>query len=478
MQMRNFRNSCSVPLSAIFVRFFVRFWKIGSAFIAVPSFNWFDWSHFVMTRSLSNILTLFLAFVGCGVALMLTIEHFTKAEVGCFKSGEGCASAISSAYGNFHGIPTAVFGLAMYVTLVGLCFARGKQLRSERSREAARAAAYAVSGADDDGEADSERVNAGETAVRAASSFSSREPRGVATATIAASGDSVRRLDLMIWGIALLGFGISIWLQYISLYQMGNFCKYCFTSATIVTLIFALASRDYLLDGRTLNGEQKMLVGVIGFILVMCSFIIGPQIWDIASKKQIKETPVLSDNKAEVTNQLLHVKGDPKAKYMLVEFADYMCGHCAHAAPEVETALQQHPHDMRFVFRNFPLPSTTHRWARQAAQAAEAAGEQGKFWEMHDLLFKRQEQLEDPTFKDDDFEQIASTLKLDIKKFNKDRNSDTIHARVQKDLDAGNSAEVHLTPTFFFVTPTQVTKFAGIPEFRKFMANPKGSGWK
>ena len=423
-----------------------------------------------MTRSLSNILTLFLAFIGCAVATLLTIEHFTKSETGCFKSGEGCASALHSAQGQFLGIPTAAFGLAMYVVLVVLCVVRSKQLRVERSREAARAAAYAVSGA----------ANDEDTADRAPSSFSSRETRGVEAASVGGAGAVVRRLDLIIWGIALLGFGISMWLQYYALYQLGTFCKYCFTSATLVTLIFALSSRDYLLDGRTLNGEQKMLVGVIGFILVMCGFIIGPQIWEIAHNPPAKfnAAPVRSDNRAEVTNQLLHVKGDPKAKFTLIEFADYMCGHCAKAAPEMEAALKQHPQEVKIAFRNFPLPIATHHWARQAAAAAEAAGEQGKFWEMHDLLFKRQEQLENPDFKDTDFEQFASMLKLDVKKFTKDRNSDALQARVQKDLDAGNSANVSMTPTFFFVTPTQVTKFSGIPEFQKFMANSKGSGWK
>ena len=363
------------------------------------------------------MLTLLLAFIGCAVAMLLTVQHFTKTENGCFKSGEGCASTLSSAYGQVKGVPTAAFGLAMYGALAGLCLARRKQLRSGRDHEAARAAAYAVSGAGDGGDADSVRADFEGSGDRPASSssFSNRASQTGAFLPMAASGASVRRLDLMIWGLSLLGFGISVWLQYVAIYQLESFCKYCFTSATIVTLIFALASRDYLLDGRTLNGEQKMLVGVIGFIFVMCGFIIGPQIWEIASKPHIqREAPIRSDNRAEVTNQLLHVKGDPKAKYTLIEFADYMCSHCALAAPEMEKALLQNPHDVRIAFRNFPLPMATHRWAHQAAVAAEAAGEQGKFWEMHDLLFKRQEEMAAPNFTDADLRLRTEAHRYDL----------------------------------------------------------------
>lgn len=423
-----------------------------------------------MNKSLSNRLTLFFAFVGCLVSLLLTFgEHVSSSATVCFQSGEGCASTTGSAYGHVGPIPTAVFGLLMYVAFIVLCLTRGKRLRLLRDREAARAAAYASSASsefEDTNLSDDERqaVFTPETA-----DTNSGVPTG---------GVPVRMLDAATWGLALLGFGISIWLQYVAIYQLHSFCKYCFASATLVTLIFALASRDYLLDGRKLNGEQKMIGGVLALILVLGSFMVIPDIWDTIthSTPKIPKPQPVPDARGPLTASMLHSKGDPKAKYILIEFADYQCGHCAVAAKEVDNMLKPFAKDIRFVFRNNPFPK--HAWAQSAAAAAEAAGEQGKFWEMHDILFEHQMNMEGPMFSNVEFDNFARELHLDVAKFDKDRMSDAIEERIKADLAAAAVGQLESTPTFFFISPKHVTNLPGTAELGKFLSKPNTKDWE
>ncbi len=423
-----------------------------------------------MTKSLTNTFTLFLALVGVLVASILTKEHFFTSAAGCFSSGEGCAGTINSSYGHVGPVPTAILGLGMYIALVLLCFVRGRGLRVQRGRVSQRADAYAGTVAMSDAESGDTSPNVGSPAAGA-----------VAPTEAAATGITLRRLDMAVWGIALLGFGISMWLQYVAIYGLHSFCKYCFTSAILITLIFALASRDYLLEGRKLNGEQKMIGGVLGFIAVMGSFIVIPQILQVASSHKPPVTePVKQSTQTRsiVVAPAMHIKGDPAAPLTLIEFADYECGHCALAAPLMEAVLKHYPHKVKIAFRNFPLPPSTHKWARQAAQAAEAADLQGKFWEMHDLLFKHHADMDSPAFTDADFDKFAGQLKLDIKKFDADRLSDPIIKRVEADSQAGLQADIQFTPTFFFVAPSTVTMFSGNEEMEKFMQNPDAPAWK
>ena len=421
-----------------------------------------------MNKSLSNSLTLLFAVIGCLVSLLLTFgEHVTSSATGCFQNGEGCASTTGSAYGHLGPVPTAVFGILMYVAFIALCLARGKRLRLMRDREAARAAAYASSAS-----SEFENTGLGDDARQAVHSPDIAGTTGGALS----GGVSTRTLDAATWGLALLGFGISVWLQYVAIYQLHSFCKYCFASATLVTLIFALASRDFLLDGRELNGEQKMIGGVLALIVVLGSFMVIPDILILVNHPHIATAQPVPDARGPLTDSLLHFKGDANAKYTLIEFADYQCGHCAAAAKEMDKLLKSHQKDIRFVFRNNPL--SVHKWAREAAAAAEAAGEQNKFWEMHDLLFKHQLDMEGGLFNNAEFENYARELRLNVAKFNKDRMSDAIETRINRDLAAGMAGRVESTPTFFFVAPNHVTSLPGTIELQKLLDKPSSKEWE
>ena len=138
-----------------------------------------------------------------------------------------------------------------------------------------------------------------------------------------------------------------------------------------------------------------------------------------------------------------HIRGPDSARD-LVEYGDYECPYSRQAYREIERIERSLPDGVRFAFRHFPL-ATIHPHAVAAAMAAEAAALQGRFWEMHDLLFHRQDALED-----DDLRTYAHELGLDVDRFDGDRTSTGVAARVQRDVATGEaSGEVNGTPTLF-----------------------------
>ena len=138
-----------------------------------------------------------------------------------------------------------------------------------------------------------------------------------------------------------------------------------------------------------------------------------------------------------------HVQGPPAAPVTLLEYGDYQCPACGLAYPVVKELQAQLGARLRFVFRNFPI-ATMHPYAEHAAEAAEAAGAQGRFWEMHDVLYENQDALAD-----DDLVQNAVTLGLDSARFSGELTQHTHAARVREDFMSGARSGVNGTPTFF-----------------------------
>jgi protein-disulfide isomerase len=140
--------------------------------------------------------------------------------------------------------------------------------------------------------------------------------------------------------------------------------------------------------------------------------------------------------------------GDPQigpdnAKVTIVEFSDFQCPYCKRFRDETLNVLvEKYGDDIRFVYRDYPLPS--HPQAQKAAEAAECADEQGKFWEMHDLLYSNQESLSD-----DLYTVFAAQLGLDTQKFNDCLSSNKYAEEVAADLQDGQAYGVTGTPTFF-----------------------------
>lgn len=141
------------------------------------------------------------------------------------------------------------------------------------------------------------------------------------------------------------------------------------------------------------------------------------------------------------------VRGERQAKVSLVEYGDFQCPACANYEPLVQRLLQEFPKDLRLVYRHFPL-DTIHRNAYAASRASEAAGKQGKFWEMHDILYERQKDWEKTSNVKEMFVVYAKELGLDEEKFKSDFDSKEIEERINHDLASGRRVGINSTPTF------------------------------
>jgi protein-disulfide isomerase len=152
-----------------------------------------------------------------------------------------------------------------------------------------------------------------------------------------------------------------------------------------------------------------------------------------------RETPTLEP----VDDDVDHVRG-ASAGRLILEYGDYECPYSRQAFREIERVEQRLGGGVRFAFRHFPLVEI-HPHALSAAAAAEAAALQGRFWDMHDLLFHRQRALAD-----DDLRGYGTRLELDLARFEQDRFSPDVLQRVRRDVESGiASREVRGTPTLF-----------------------------
>ena len=142
-----------------------------------------------------------------------------------------------------------------------------------------------------------------------------------------------------------------------------------------------------------------------------------------------------------------HIRGNPDAPVTLEEYGDFQCPPCGMFSAFLAQLEKEYDSRLRVVFRNFPL--TMHEHAREAALAAEAAGLQGRFWEMHDVLYREQDSWSKAPNVRNLFESYAGTIGLDLDKFKKDMDGEQVKARVEADRQRGESLGIKITPTLF-----------------------------
>ncbi len=142
-------------------------------------------------------------------------------------------------------------------------------------------------------------------------------------------------------------------------------------------------------------------------------------------------------------NHADHVLGPISAKVTVVEYGDFECPSCGQAYPAVKMLLKRFGERVRFVYRHFPLVEV-HPHAELAAEAAEAAGAQHKFWEMHDLLFEHQQHL-----KANSLRQYALQCELDLDRYDYEMKEHLYLQRVHEHIDGGAKSGVRSTPGFF-----------------------------
>jgi protein-disulfide isomerase len=168
-------------------------------------------------------------------------------------------------------------------------------------------------------------------------------------------------------------------------------------------------------------------------------------------------TPVSQPPQAAVIAE--HARGGANAKATIEEYGDYQCPPCGALFHEMKTVEREYGDEMRFVFRHFPLQG--HRHALTAAYAAEAAGRQGRFWEMHDMIYQNQLSWSPADDARSVFIQYARNLGLDIDRFLRDMSSPEVAAKVRADYERGVALKVEGTPTVFIngrqLNPNAVT---------------------
>jgi len=200
-----------------------------------------------------------------------------------------------------------------------------------------------------------------------------------------------------------------------------------------------------------MSQEAKILtgIGILTLIVVVAAaFFFGGN--SSSSKPQ-----TLSANQARlVVRSTSHQTGPKNAKVTLVEFGDFECPACGAAYPIVTQLLQNYKGKINYVFREYPLP--IHQNADLAANAAEAAGAQGKFFEMYNLLYSNQNTWGESNNAMDYFVKYAQELHLDVNKFKNDVQSKKYESVIQKDIADGNALGVQATPTFYINNQVQV----------------------
>ncbi|HSX46967.1 MAG TPA: thioredoxin domain-containing protein [Patescibacteria group bacterium] len=142
-----------------------------------------------------------------------------------------------------------------------------------------------------------------------------------------------------------------------------------------------------------------------------------------------------------------HQEGGGKSGVVLIEYGDYQCPACGSYYPVVKQVVETHKDQITFQFRNFPLVQI-HQNAFAGARAAEAADKQGKFWEMHDILYETQQTWGAASNPSTYFEQYAQQLGLDVTKFKADEVSQTVNDLINADIQEGQKLGANATPTF------------------------------
>ena len=145
-----------------------------------------------------------------------------------------------------------------------------------------------------------------------------------------------------------------------------------------------------------------------------------------------------------------HTKGSSSNKILLIEYGDYQCPSCAEAYSQINTLMEDYSNSVTFVFRNYPLVSI-HPNSKAASAAAEAAGLQGKYWEMHDMLYKNQDDWSDlnATQRTTVFKQYAESIGLNTKEFETAVSSKTVTQKINFDIARGKKESISATPTFY-----------------------------
>lgn len=205
--------------------------------------------------------------------------------------------------------------------------------------------------------------------------------------------------------------------------------------------------------------QRAVLWSAVLVILGLTVLIIG----NLGGRRSPGKIPASAPTRVEMS-AADWAKGNIEAKVSLLEYSDFECPSCGQYYPVLKRLFGEFGDRVKFAYRHFPLPQ--HKHAKLAARAAEAAGQQGRFWEMHDLIFEGHENWSKQTNAEETFIGYARQLGLDPVRFRADLNSAEVRKAVEEDRLSGQRAGIHGTPTFF-LNGWPIESPHGYDEFRK-----------
>jgi protein-disulfide isomerase/rhodanese-related sulfurtransferase len=332
-------------------------------------------------------LTLALSLLGLFDSLYL-LYTYTSPSRPMVCIGTGCDAVRASAYSTLWGVPMPLFGVLGYMLLAGV--------------------------------------------IVAESVFPARLAKWARHALLGMTG---------------FGFLLSVYLEYVQAFVIHAYCAWCVTSGVVMTALFALAVINVRRSGpepdpaAQLAGVRKLFaVGAAGLLAGIPAFYLLTRQGEIAPAVPLAAPASLAEL---LVRPRSHETGNPNAPLTVVEFGDFECPVCARAETAAREVRARYAGQVRFVFRQFPL-ERIHPLAAKAAEASECAGEQGRFWEMVEKIYSRQNGLEIEDLKRD-----AAELGLDQPRFSRCLASGVMAGSVRQDAEDGRALGVRATPTFF-----------------------------
>jgi len=301
--------------------------------------------------------------------------------------GSGCDAVRASSYAHLFGLPLPAFGVAYYTVLALLIFARDL-----------------------------------------------------------VSADLKRAIQYAVAGITCGGVLFSLYLFSLQAFVIHAFCTWCEVSALVVTGIFVLAIIELRRPLAPTDPEAAIARVRTNFVLCVMALLIGVPAFIVLSRHG-GLPPVVQASSQTLAERLVrpdsHMTGNLNAPLTVVEFGDFECPGCGLSEEAARQVRAQYGDRIRFVFRQFPLRKA-HPQAEKAAEAAECAAEQGKFWEAVEKLYAEQADLSV-----DALERYARELGLDQSRFNQCLESGETVSRIDQDVADGHALKVPGTPTFF-----------------------------
>jgi len=332
-------------------------------------------------------ITLALSLLGLFDSLYLLYTYTSPSRpMACL--GTGCDAVRASAYSTFAGVSMPVFGVAGYALLA--------------------------------------------LAIVAEALFSRRVAR-------------LTRYALL--GMTGVGFLFSLYLEYLQVFVIHAFCAWCMTSGIVMTALVGLSAVG-VLRAEPDPGPALQLAWLRRcFAVAVVALAVGvPAFYGLVRHYDATPAapPAAEQNVAErLLRPGAHEAGNPQAALTVVEFGDFQCPVCGRGEAAAREIRARYANQVRFVFREFPL-ERIHPFAQKAAEAAECAGEQGKFWEMVEKIYSRQDELSLQGLERD-----AVETGLDRPRFNRCLESGSMAERVRQDVADGRALGVRATPTFF-----------------------------